>query len=62
MSSPHVAGVAALVMANEPGITNSRVRIRMQATAQSMFEVSRGFSSKDLYGYGLVDAVRSVSI
>lgn len=62
MSSPHVAGVAALIKSTETGITNSRVRIRMQMTAQNMSKVTRGFSAKDWYGYGLVDAVRSASI
>lgn len=62
MSCPHVTGVAALIMSAEPGITNTRVRIRMQTTAQNMTNVSKGFSSKDWYGYGLVDAVKSVSI
>ena len=62
MSCPHVTGVAALIMSAEQGITNTRVRIRMQTTAQNMSNVSKGFSSKDWYGYGLVDAVKSVSI
>lgn len=62
MASPHVTGVAALVISAEPGITNSRVRIRMQTTAQSISKATGKFSAKDWYGYGLVDAVKSVSI
>lgn len=62
MACPHVAGVAALVISEESGITNSRVRIRMQTTAQNMSKVTGGFSTKDWYGYGMVDAVRSVSM
>ena len=62
MSSPHVTGVAALIIAAEPEITNSRVRIRMQMTAQNMTKITGGFSAKDWYGYGLVDAVKAVSI
>jgi subtilisin len=62
MSSPHVAGVAALIMSAEPRITNSRVRIRMQMTAQNISKVAGGFSTKDWYGYGLVDAVKAVSL
>jgi subtilisin len=62
MACPHVVGVAALIMANEPGITNARVRIRMQTTAQNVSSGSGGFKTKDWYGYGLVDAVRSVSV
>ncbi len=62
MACPHVTGVAALIIANEPGITNERVRIRMQSTAQNPSNGSSGFKIKNWYGYGLVDAVRSVSI
>lgn len=62
MSCPHVSGVAALIMSAEPGITNVRTRVRMQMTAQNMSKVTGGFSAKDWYGYGLVDAVRSTSI
>jgi subtilisin len=62
MACPHVTGVAALIMSAESGITNSRVRIRMQTTAQNMSKVTGGFSTKDWYGYGLVDAVRSCSV
>ena len=62
MSCPHVTGVAALIMSAEPGITNYQTRIRMQITAQNLPKGSNGFSSKDWYGYGLVDAAKSVSI
>lgn len=62
MSSPHVTGVAALIMSTETGITNSRVRIRLQMTAQNMSHVTGGFSTKDWYGYGMVDAVKAVSL
>lgn len=62
MSCPHVTGAAALIMSAEPGITNYQTRIRMQITAQNIPKGSNGFSSKDWYGYGLVDAVKSVSI
>jgi subtilisin len=62
MASPHVTGVAALIIANEPGITNTRVRIRMQTTAEKMSNVTGGFSAKEWYGYGLINAIKSVSI
>ena len=62
MASPHVTGVAALIIANEPGIANTRVRIRMQATTEKMSNVTGGFSAKEWYGYGLIDAVKSVSL
>lgn len=66
MSSPHVTGVAALIMSSENGITNVRTRIRMQMTAQNISKDSngnmKGFSIKSEYGYGLVDAVKAVSL
>lgn len=61
MSSPHVSGVAALVMKANPGMTNTEVRIRLQITAQNI--AKNGFlAKKDWYGYGLVDAVIAVTI
>jgi len=60
MAAPHVAGVAALVMNANPGMTNTEVRIRLQITAQNI--AKNGTKAKDWYGYGLVDAVKSVSI
>lgn len=63
MSCPHVSGVAALILSAEPEMTNTRLRIRMQMTAQNMNKSNiGGFSSKDWYGYGLIDAVKSVSV
>jgi subtilisin family serine protease len=60
MSSPHVAGVAALIMSADPGMSNVRTRIRLQTTAQN---ISKGsFGAKSWFGYGLVDAVKAVSI
>ena len=55
MSCPHVAGVAALVIAS--GVTNNvEVRNRMTSTAEDL-----GATGKDnKYGYGLVDAEHAV--
>lgn len=61
MASPHVAGVAALIMAREYGMTNTEVRMRLQITTQNITKDT--FEGKrDWYGYGLVDAVKAVSI
>lgn len=61
MASPYVAGVAALIMKANPGMSNTEVRIRLQITAQTISK--NGFvAKKDLYGYGLVDAIKAVSI
>ena len=51
MASPHVAGVAALIIAS--GITdNNEVRQRLQQTADNL-------GSPNKYGYGLVDAAEA---
>jgi hypothetical protein len=58
MASPHVAGVAALVVASdigdadEDGWINDEVRQRLQLTADDLGTAGRDSS----YGYGLVDA------
>jgi len=63
MATPHVAGVAALVIsagigdANGNGVINDDVRSLLQATAQDL-----GFTGRDpVYGFGLVDADAAVA-
>lgn len=61
MSAPHVTGVAALVMKANPGMANIDIRVRLQVTTQNI--AKNGFlSKKEWYGYGLVDAVKAVSL
>lgn len=55
MASPHVAGVAALVIAGER-LSNVEVRTRLQEMADDLGDA--GWDSK--YGYGLVDAENAV--
>jgi len=50
MASPHVAGVAALVLAADPGLTNVQIRTILQETAEDL-----GLSANH-QGYGLVRA------
>lgn len=58
MASPHVAGVAALLMGSNPGYTAEAVRNKMNQTALDL-----GATGKDnLYGYGLVDASLALGI
>jgi subtilisin family serine protease len=56
MASPHVAGVAALVEAAAPGLTPAQVEQALIASASDLGARGRD----DVYGYGLVDAVRAV--
>ncbi len=52
MASPHVAGVAALLLAKDPSLTPSEIRNVLQSTAEDL-----GATGWDqYYGYGLVDA------
>jgi subtilisin family serine protease len=52
MACPHVAGTAALVLAENPGISNVEVREILQNTAEDLGSAGRD----ELYGYGLVRA------
>jgi serine protease len=50
MASPHVAGLAALIMSQTPGITPAQVEARIRATARDL-----GTPGKDdEFGYGLI--------
>ncbi len=50
MASPHVAGVAALVLAADPGLSNVQIRAILQETAEDLGR------SANQQGYGLVRA------
>jgi len=52
MASPHVAGVAALLLAKDPSLTPSQIRNILQSTAEDLG--ATGWDST--YGWGLVDA------
>jgi subtilisin len=57
MASPHVAGVAALVLGTGASLTNVQVRDILTSTAQDL-----GAAGRDpLYGYGLVNAAAAVA-
>lgn len=55
MAAPHVTGVAALIMSYNP-ITNVQTRIRMQTTTTDLGSIGKD----NLYGYGLVNALKAV--
>ena len=57
MASPHVAGVAALVLGTGASLTNVQIRDILNSTAQDL-----GATGRDsLYGFGLVNAVAAVA-
>ena len=58
MASPHVAGVAALMLASNPNYTAEEVRSKMNETALDVGTVGRDSQ----YGYGMVDASSAVGI
>lgn len=55
-ATPHVAGVAALLMQKYPNESAAQIRARMQAKARDMGEAGRD----DVYGYGLVHFLEQV--
>jgi hypothetical protein len=57
MSVPHVVGIAALVLGQNPGLTNTQLRARLQATAVHLGAPGRN----DQYGYGLVNAYNALT-
>ncbi|NKQ38580.1 MAG: S8 family serine peptidase, partial [Methanosarcinales archaeon] len=56
MATPHVAGVAALILSSEPNLTNQEVRDRLSSTAFDLGDMGRD----NFFGYGLVDATTAV--
>jgi hypothetical protein len=57
MAAPHVTGVAALVLAANPGLTGAQLKARLTSTAVDMGPP--GFDTR--YGYGRVDAYNAVT-
>ena len=58
MSTPHVAGVAALIKSRYPEVSNEELRERMRNTAKDLGEEGKD----DYYGHGLVDAYAALGI
>ena len=56
MSTPHVAGVAALIWSQFPNMTRDEVRLRLQSTTDDLGEP--GFDI--YYGYGRINARKAV--
>ncbi len=57
MAAPHVSGVAALVKAANPALTNVEIRSILEDTAEDLGTPGRD----DLFGAGLVDAAAAVT-
>ena len=53
MATPHVSAVAALLLAQEPGLTPAQVRVRLAGSADALD--SNGFST--LAGFGQLNAL-----
>jgi thermitase len=56
MSTPHVAGVAALILSQFPNMTRDQVRLQLRFTADDLGDPSFDY----YYGYGRVNARRAV--
>ena len=52
MATPHVAGLAALLLSEDPSLTPDQVRTAIETTAEDKGTVGRD----DEYGWGLIDA------
>ena len=57
MASPHVAGVAALLISNGSATAPDDVRMALQSTAEDLGPAGKD----DTYGYGLVDAAAALN-
>jgi subtilisin family serine protease len=57
MATPHVAGVAALLLGEDPTLTPDEVRSLLQATSRDRGPAGRD----DSYGWGIVDAAGAVA-
>lgn len=55
-ATPHVAGIAALLMEKYPGESASQIRTRMQSKARDMGAEGRD----DVYGFGLVHYLKQI--
>jgi subtilisin family serine protease len=53
MASPHVAGVAGLILDIDPGLNPQQAEARLRQTAQDI-------GSRQLFGHGMVDALAAV--
>ena len=58
MSTPHVAGVAALLKSKHAELSNEEIREMLRTTAKDLGEEGKD----DYYGYGMVDAYAALGI
>ncbi len=56
MATPHVSGVAALLLAQESALTPDQIRDALESTAEDLGAAGRD----DVYGWGLIDAQAAI--
>ena len=61
MAAPHIAGVAALMLSDNPSLTVSDIEQTLKDTAQPLIDGTYTDSPNHAYGYGLVNAYEAVS-
>ena len=60
MATPHVSGLAALMLSDNPGLTNRQVRTYLWATADKVPGMN-GLFWTEKYGYGRINAYRALT-
>lgn len=57
MASPHVAGVAALIISKHPGYSPAQVQAAIKQSSEDLGKPGRD----DFFGYGRVNAAKAVN-
>jgi serine protease AprX len=62
LSTPLVAGVAALILSAHPTLTPMQVRDKLMQTARALYDTAAGMKARpnNFFGWGMVDALEAV--